>query len=95
VTPHPTRTTPTASPAPSATPVTRELTSQGGSVTATCPAPSTAEILSAEPTQPYKVLSVDTGPGPSPTAVFKHGKVRVTMTVTCQAGVPAKNNAVS
>jgi hypothetical protein len=64
-------------------------------VTATCPAPSTAEILSAEPTQPYKVLSVDTGPGPSPTAVFKHGKVRVTMTVTCQAGVPAKTNAVS
>jgi serine/threonine-protein kinase len=73
----------------------RELTSPGGTVKATCPASTTAEILSAEPASPYKVLSFDTEPGPSPTAAFKHGKTRVTMTVTCQAGVPTTTNAVS
>jgi serine/threonine protein kinase len=90
---HPTTKAPTASPTPS--PTTRRLTSQGGTVMATCPSPATAEILSADPTSPFKVVSVDTDSGSSPTAVFKHGKVQVTMTVTCEAGVPTRTNAVS
>jgi serine/threonine-protein kinase len=71
------------------------LSSPGGAVQATCPEPATAEILSADPTQPYKVESLDTAPGSSPTAVFKHGKGRVTVTVTCRGGVPAGSNAVT
>jgi eukaryotic-like serine/threonine-protein kinase len=91
----PTTHAPTGSPTPGATPTVRQLTSSGGTVKATCPAPTTAQILSADPTSPFRVLSVDTAPGSSPTAVFKHGKVRVTMTVTCQAGVPTQTNSTS
>jgi serine/threonine-protein kinase len=80
---------------PTATASVRELTSQGGSVRATCPGPATAEILSAEPARSYKLSTVDTDPGSSPTAVFKHGNSRVTMTVTCDAGVPSNSDTVS
>jgi serine/threonine-protein kinase len=92
---HPTSPAASESPAPSTTATTKQLTSPGGTVQATCPAATTAQILSAAPTSPYKVLSLDTAAGPAPTAVFKHGKVRVTMTVSCDAGVPAKTNSVS
>ena len=92
---HPTTKASTASPEPGATPTVRQLTSSGGSVQATCPAPATAQILSADPTEPFKVLTLDTAPGASPAAVFKHGKARVTMTVECRSGVPATTNSAS
>ncbi|MEV6847933.1 protein kinase [Actinoplanes sp. NPDC051411] len=87
--PHPTSDAPTASATPAST--VRRLTSSGGTVKAICPGPATAEILSAEPASPFKLQSVDTEPGPAPTAVFKHGKTEVTMTVTCQGGVPSQS----
>jgi hypothetical protein len=107
--PHATRTSaspgpgaaiPTGTSAPTTPPATGKpakykLTSPGGTVKATCPAPSTAQILSAKRTKPLKVLSVDTTPGPAPTAVFKHGKYRVTMTITCQGGVPSTVNTIT
>ena len=92
----PTRTaTPTTAPPTTGDPAVHKLTSTGGSVKATCPAASTAQILSAKRIKPFKVFSVDTTAGPAPTAVFKQGKTRITMTVTCQAGEPSTDNTVS
>ncbi|WP_433383362.1 serine/threonine-protein kinase [Actinoplanes sp. CA-142083] len=69
-------------------PVERTLTSRGGTVTADCPSPATARILSWTPARSYRMEEVDTTPGPSPAATFRHGADVVTMTVTCEAGVP-------
>jgi serine/threonine-protein kinase len=88
-------TTPATTGPTGTTPAVRRLTSPAGSVQATCPAATTAQILSAEPDSPFKVESADTTPGPAPTAVFKHGNTRETMTVTCRAGVPTTSNSVS
>jgi serine/threonine-protein kinase len=88
-----------ASPTPSATgatttappppPQERTLSSAAGSVRATCPAATTAHILSWTATKPYKVTAGDTRPGPAPAVSFKHGGTQLTMTVTCAGGVPS------
>jgi serine/threonine-protein kinase len=69
----------------------RTLTSTGGSVRATCPSASTAQLLSWSATKPYKVNEVDEGPASSALAVFKHGNRLVRMTVTCSDGVPSSS----
>jgi hypothetical protein len=86
---------PTTAPPTAGDPAVRKLSSTGGTVEATCPAADTAQIRSASPTTPYKLLSVDTAPGPAPAAVFKHGKQRITATVTCQAGEPSSADTVT
>ncbi|WP_433719001.1 protein kinase domain-containing protein [Actinoplanes sp. CA-051413] len=84
--PEPTTAAPTTEP-PEA--VERTFTSDGGSVRATCPSASTAELLSASPKKPYKVNDSDYGPGSSVYAVFKHGNDLVRLTVTCSGGIPS------
>ena len=69
----------------------RTLTSTGGSVRATCPSASTAQLLSWSPTKPYKVNEVDEGPAASAVVVFKHGNRLVRMTVTCSEGIPSSS----
>jgi serine/threonine-protein kinase len=91
----PTGTGPTGTGPTGTAPAVRSLTSPAGSVRATCPAATTAQILSAEAESPFKVQSTDTTPGPAPAAVFKHGNTVETMTVTCRAGEPATSNSVS
>jgi serine/threonine-protein kinase len=92
-TPTPTPATPTATSPPGTTATTpasseRVLTSPGGTVTATCPSPETAHILSWSPARSYHLETADTAPGPSPAATFRHGTDQVTMTITCTAGTP-------
>jgi hypothetical protein len=92
----PTRTTePTTAPSATGDPAVHKLISTGGKVKANCPGPSTAQILTAKPIKPFKLLSVDTAPGPAPAAVFKQGKNRITMTITCQDGEPSTVNTVT
>jgi serine/threonine-protein kinase len=74
---------------PATEPSVRRLSSEAGSVQATCPAPDTAQILSWSATKPYKVTQGDSQAGPSPTVSFKHGNTLVIMTVTCNDGVPS------
>jgi hypothetical protein len=96
-TPAPTTTTPGATEPGAATPTTtapppaaveRTFSSAGGKVVATCPSPGTAELLSWTATRPYKLDSVDPGPAVAPAVTFRQGNRAVTMTVTCDAGVP-------
>jgi len=84
----------TASPSPNAAattpaPVERVLTSDGGTVTAECPAARTARILDWSPARGYHEESADAGPGAAPYVTFRHGQDRVTLTVTCAAGEPS------
>jgi serine/threonine protein kinase len=67
----------------------RTLSSAAGSVRADCPDPGTAQILSWTATKPYKVTGGETEAGPAPTVSFQHGKTQVTMTVTCDGGIPS------
>jgi serine/threonine-protein kinase len=76
-------------PAPPPPPPERTLRSAAGSVRATCPAATTAQILSWTATKPYKVAAGDNQPGPAPAVSFKHGATELTMTVTCAGGVPS------
>ncbi|SFF82926.1 serine/threonine protein kinase [Actinoplanes philippinensis] len=94
-TPTVTTTRPTPSPTPTATPapVRRTLSSEGGTVVATCPDAVTAELLSWTATRPYKVQSADPGPAAAPAVTFKHGTDLITMTVTCDGGIPAADIA--
>jgi serine/threonine-protein kinase len=86
----PTRTAqPTTAPPATGDPAVQKFTSAGGRIKATCSGPSTAVIQTAKPIKPFKLLSVDTAAGPAPAAVFKHGKARITMTITCQGGEPS------
>jgi serine/threonine-protein kinase len=87
--PEPTPTTTTPPPEP----IERTLTSDAGSVRATCPSADTAQILSWTATKPYKVVEGDTEAGPSPAVSFKHGNRQLTMTVTCNRGVPSATSA--
>ena len=84
-------TTSTTNP-PDTTPEVRTLSSTGGSVQATCPSATTAQLLSWTPTKPYKVDSVSEGPATAAVVVFRHGNRRTQMTVTCSAGVPSTAN---
>ena len=77
---------------PVTTPQERTLSSDGGTVLATCPTATTALLESWTPTKPYKVDDVSPGPAESAVVVFRHGNRRVQMTVTCSAGIPATNN---
>ncbi|MFI7540833.1 protein kinase [Actinoplanes sp. NPDC049599] len=83
--PEPTTTAPTTDPPAEE----RTFTSSAGSVRATCPSSSTAELLSWSATKPYKVNDVEEGPASSAAVVFKHGNELVRMTVTCSGGVPS------
>jgi hypothetical protein len=74
---------------PPAEPQQRTLSSSAGSIQATCPGADTAQILSWTATKPYKLSEWDKEAGPSPVVSFKHGNTRVTMTVTCDNGVPS------
>jgi serine/threonine-protein kinase len=86
--------TPTSSPAPDpTTPATRTLSSDGGTVEATCPGPGRAQLVSWTPEEPYKVKKVVPGPAAQTSVTFKHGGDRVIMTVTCHAGIPTSENA--
>ena len=73
-------------------PVVRTFTSSAGSVEATCPSASTAQLLSWSPIGEFKVKRVEQGPRAKALAVFKHGKIRVRMTVTCSDGVPSNTS---
>jgi hypothetical protein len=86
--PVPATTTATEPPSPSPTVelVERTLTSEGGTVVATCSAPTTARLLSWTATRPYKVESADEA---ASEVTFRHGTDLVTMTVTCDGGIPA------
>ena len=88
-TPEPTATTTAAAPQE------RTLTSTGGSVVATCPSATTAELRSWSATKPYKVNDVNAGPATAAVVTFKHGNRRVMMTVTCTAGTPSTTNTES
>jgi serine/threonine-protein kinase len=83
--PEPTTTAPTTDPPAQE----RTFSSAAGSVRATCPSSSTAELLSWSATKPYKVNDVDQGPAASTAVVFKHGNRLVRMAVTCSGGVPS------
>ena len=82
--PHPTATT--RPPAPS--PVVRTLTSAGGTVRATCPAPATAHLLSWTPKKSYHVEEVNPGPAAVTSVLFLRAKDGTRMTITCHGGVP-------
>ncbi|MFC4072891.1 serine/threonine-protein kinase [Actinoplanes subglobosus] len=89
--PVPTATVPSPAASSSPTPalVERTFSAEGGTVLATCPSPATAELLSWTAAQPYKVQSADPGPASAPAVVFKHGNDLITVTVTCDGGIPA------
>jgi serine/threonine-protein kinase len=92
---HPTGTTPTAGdPVPTSTAPRHEwtLTSVGGTVQATCPAPDTAQLLSWTATPPYRLKDVKAGPAPTANVVFRHGAHTVKMKITCSGGVPSTEN---
>ncbi|WP_433795892.1 protein kinase domain-containing protein [Actinoplanes sp. CA-252034] len=84
---------PSPSPTPTAEPVERALSSEGGTVVATCPEAATAQLLSWKPTRPYKVQTADPGPASATAVTFKHGTDVITMTVTCAGGIPAADIA--
>jgi serine/threonine-protein kinase len=73
--------------------VERTLSSDAGSVRATCPASDTAQILSWSASKPYKVIEGDKEAGSSPAVSFKHGNRTLTMTVTCSGGVPSASSS--
>jgi serine/threonine-protein kinase len=94
---NPTTTAPAPAPTTTAAepPEVRTLSSSGGSVQATCPTDTTAELLSWTATKPFKVNDVNAGPATAATVWFKHGNDRVLMTVTCTDGRPSTENAES
>jgi len=83
--PTPTTTAPTTDPpAQEAT-----FTSAGGSLRATCPTASTAQLLSWSATEPYKVKKVVEGPAAKAVVNFKYKSSHFRMIVTCAGGVPS------
>ncbi|GAB1694166.1 serine/threonine-protein kinase [Krasilnikovia sp. M28-CT-15] len=83
----PATTTPAAEPSTDPTVTVRTLTSDGGSVEASCDQ-GQARLVSWSPVKPYKVDGVDAGPSEAASIVFRHGNRRVQMTVTCGSGGP-------
>jgi serine/threonine protein kinase len=84
-TPAPTPALTTTGPAPGAT----RLTSQGGSVDATCTASGQVELSSLEPARSYKVEAAQQGPADVTGVTFRHGNTLVEMSVTCAGGTPS------
>lgn len=64
------------------------LTSAGGEVVAACP-PGGAYLVSWSPQQGYEVGDVTRGPAATARVTFESTASRVTMVVSCSAGVPA------
>jgi serine/threonine-protein kinase len=90
--PVPTTGEPAPTPTTDAPPQERTLSSAGGTVRATCPDATTAQLLSWSATKPYRVGRVDAGPASAAVAVFIRGKQQIRMTVTCTAGTPSTAN---
>ncbi|WP_422769760.1 protein kinase domain-containing protein [Plantactinospora sp. WMMC1484] len=82
---------PESPPTPTPTPEQRTLTSDGGSVRATCDR-GDAWLLSWEPNRPYRTEEVEPGPAPATMVRFRHGNRDVRMTITCIDGVPSTTN---
>ncbi|MFC6016002.1 serine/threonine-protein kinase [Plantactinospora solaniradicis] len=93
-TPAPTTGTPPASPE-EPPPAERTLSSDGGTVRATCTSDGDARLLSWTAARPYRVEQVDAGPAAAATAAFRHGNRTVHMTITCADGVPSTENTAS
>jgi serine/threonine-protein kinase len=78
---------PTAGPPPTSAPVTRTLTSDGGSVVATCQG-TKAELLSIDPAPGYVINSANSGPATQVGVVFKGPTAAVRLNVMCANGEP-------
>jgi len=76
-------------------PVTRTFSFEGGSIRATCPSPSIAEIVSSTAAETWRVENSGTGPAQAAFVTFRHGIVRVTMTVTCDGWEPSVTQSTS
>jgi hypothetical protein len=70
----------------------RTLLSAGGTVRATCPAPTAAHRLSWIPKKSYRLEGVRPGPAAVTSALFLHGREGIRMTITCHGGVPDTSN---
>ncbi|WP_433721754.1 serine/threonine-protein kinase [Actinoplanes sp. CA-051413] len=86
---------PVTSSTPAAEPTTaqpianvRTFASRGGTIEARCDSRGRAELTSWTPTDPYEVQRVNEGPALTAVIVFRDGKSRIRMTVTCVAGTP-------
>jgi hypothetical protein len=64
------------------------LTSPGGDVVASCQ-PAGAYLISWSPLQGYEVSFVARGPAATARVTFESHATRVTMVVSCSAGVPS------
>ena len=64
------------------------LTSAGGEIVASCQAAG-AYLVSWSPLQGYEVDSVNRGPAATARVTFESTTQRVTMVVSCSAGVPS------
>jgi serine/threonine-protein kinase len=76
-----------ASATPTAPSSPKTLTSDAGSVEARCTG-GEALLTSVKATAPYRVETVEAGPAPEASVVFKRGTSRIRMAVTCVAGEP-------
>jgi serine/threonine-protein kinase len=83
-----------SAPATTAPPV-RTFSSEAGEVRASCPTPGTARILAVSATVPYKIDDSDPGPGAAAFVIFRRGKARLTMTVTCDGDQPTVTRTTS
>jgi hypothetical protein len=98
--PRPARPTPTPTPVPTPTPTSAQspttagtlLTSQAGSVVATCESAG-AYLVSWSPAQGYAVDQVDPGPAAVASVDFRAGTLRVTMNVSCPGGTPVSSTS--
>jgi hypothetical protein len=86
--------TATATPTARPTAMSTLLSSQGGTVVASCH-PGGAYLLSWSPAAGYEVDAVARGPAPAARVVFNSSGNSVTMMVSCSAGVPATSNTTS
>jgi hypothetical protein len=89
-TPTPRPPTPTPTPAQSTTPVGTPLSSQGGTVVATCE-PAGVYLLSWSPAQGYEVDRFVRGPAAQASVRFETNWLAVTMNISCQGGTPVSN----
>jgi serine/threonine-protein kinase len=86
--------TPTSAPTPaqSTTPVGTLLSSQGGTVVATCESAG-AHLITWSPAQGYEVSWVDPGPAPVARVSFETNTTEVHMNISCQGGTPVASTS--